>query len=118
MSARPRSSRFALACALSLGLPLGCGDDGSSDDGAATTSGTTTAPGSTGSTGAPPSESTGEPPAGSTSSGSTAADEGSTSDGASGEETSIPAVAFDEVLTLIGEECFCHRSAPPPEGST
>ncbi|MCX4245202.1 hypothetical protein [Paraliomyxa miuraensis] len=99
-----------------LALGSGCGDDGTSDSGASSvgssdgggSTGTSTTSGSTGSSeDATSSSSTGP---GTTSavddtSASTSLDPSGSSD-----ETAIPDVAFGEVLVVIGDNCFCHRS--------
>lgn len=105
---------------LLLGLAAGCGDDEGAESGAGS-SGDPTGPSSTGlgmdTGGGGASDSGGDPGStgdpSSTGPGTTSAvDDTSTGseDTASGEETAIPAVGFDEVLSIIAAECSCHRS--------
>lgn len=104
-----------------LAVGPACGDDGDADSGAGSGSGSSESASS--SDGSSASASSG-PTGGSsgTLTGSTSTDPGTTSavddttgpDATAGsDETAIPVVAFGEVLAVIGENCFCHRSTTP-----
>lgn len=95
-------------------LAVACGDDQRADPTGGSTAGST-AGSTTGSTANPTTdptaaESTGGPGSTGTSPGSTGAVDGTTTGEGSSEETAIPDVFFPEVLAVIQEECFCHRS--------